>query len=84
MCVRRGGVPYGGTRKLAYFLNGIKKSCIYFGGLRKTGILLDTKILYFEGLNTAKFQYNGHWYWLNSSVSLYQGVNDILVPTSAQ
>ena len=50
-----GGGLYGGTRKLAYFLNGMRKNCIYFGGIRKTEILSDTKILYFEGLNTEKF-----------------------------
>ena len=32
----------------------------YVSGLRKTGILLDTEILYFEGWSTAKFQSYGH------------------------
>ena len=35
-----GGVVYGGTRKLAYCLNGIRKNCIYFGRLQKIGILM--------------------------------------------
>ena len=74
------GVLYGGARKFAYFLNRILKNCIYFGGLRKTGLLSDTEILYFVGRNTAKFQSYGHLYCLNSSVSLCQGVNNILVP----
>ena len=52
-----GGYLYGGTRKLPYFLNAIRKNCIYFGGLRKTGILSDTEILYFEGQNTAQLQH---------------------------
>ena len=51
-----GGILYGEIRKLAYFLKGIRKNCIYFGGLRKKGILSDTEILNFEGQNTAKFQ----------------------------
>ena len=57
---------------------------VYFGGLRKTGILSDTEILYFEGPNTAKFQSYGHWYCLNSSLGLCPGVNDMLVPKSDQ
>ena len=55
-----GVVLYGGTQKLAYFPNEIRKNCIYFGGFRQTGILSDTKIVYFEGRNTAKFQSYGH------------------------
>ena len=53
---KEGGFLYGGTRKLAYFLNGIRKNRIYFGGYRKTGILSYTEILYLEERNTAKFQ----------------------------
>ena len=71
-----------GIRILAYFLNGIRKNCIHFGGCRKTGILSDTKSLYFEGRNTAMFQSYGHRYFLNSCVSLCQEVNNILVPIS--
>ena len=56
----KGGFLYGATTKLAYFLNKIRKICIHFGGLRKTGILSDTEILYFEGRKTAKFQFYGH------------------------
>ena len=41
----RGEVLYWGTLKLAHFLNGIRKNCIYFGGLSKTGILSDTEKL---------------------------------------
>ena len=37
-----GGLLRGGARKLAYFLNGIRKNCIYFDGLQKTGISSDT------------------------------------------
>ena len=55
-----GGFLYGRTRALAYFLNGIRKNCIYFGGFRKTGKLSDTKISYCEGRNMAKFQSYGH------------------------
>ena len=56
-----GVVLYGGTQKLAYFLNGIRKNCVYFDGLRKTGILSDTEILYLNGgMNAAKFQSYGH------------------------
>ena len=54
------GFRDGRTRKLAYFLNGIRENFIYFGGLRKTGMLSDTEILYFEGRNTVKFQSYGH------------------------
>ena len=39
----RGGVLYGGIRKLAYFLNGIRRNYLYFGGFRKTRILSDTE-----------------------------------------
>ena len=78
------GFLYGGTRKLANFLNGIRKNCTYFGGLWKTGILSYTEILYFEGRNKAKFKSYWHWYYLNSSVSLCQGANNILVPKSDQ
>ena len=59
----RVGFHYGGTQKLAYFLNSIRKNCMYFDRLRKTGILSDTKILYFEGRNMAhtyKLQSYGH------------------------
>ena len=31
----RGYFLYGGTRKLSYFLNGIRKNFIWFGGFRK-------------------------------------------------
>ena len=57
------------------FATKFGKNCIYFGVLRKTGILSETEILYFEGRNTAKFQSYEHWYSLNSNVSLCQGVN---------
>ena len=46
-----GGVVYGGTRKLAYCLNGIRKNCIYFGRVRKIGILMgEGFILFNKGL----------------------------------
>ena len=49
------------------------KNCIYFGGLRKTGLLSDTETLC---PNTAKFQSYRH--------CPCQGVNNILVPKSDQ
>ena len=51
-----------------------------FGGFRKTGLLSDMKMLYFEGRNTPKFQSYGHLYCLNRSVTLCKEVNDNLVP----
>ena len=46
-----GGVVYGGTRKLAYCLNGIRKNCICFGRVRKIGILMgEGFILFNKGL----------------------------------
>ena len=67
----KGGFLYGWTLKWVYFLNRIRKNCIYFGELRKTGILSYTEILilYFEGRNTTKF----HYCW-NSGLTLCQGV----------
>ena len=38
------------------------KFFMYFGGIRKTRILSDMEILYFEVRNTAKFHYYGQWY----------------------
>ena len=72
------GVPVWRNTEIGLFSQQNSKNCIYFGELPKTGILSDTEILYFEGRNTAKFQY-----CLNSGLTLCQGV-DILVPRSDQ
>ena len=68
------GVLYGETGKSAYFLNII----------RKTEILLDTGILYFEDRNMARFQSHRHCYCLDRSATLCRGPNDVLVPKSDQ
>ena len=56
------------------------KKCICFAGFWKTRGLLDNK--YFGGRNTARFQSYGHWYCLNGGVTLFQGLNNVLVPKS--
>ena len=60
---------HGGTRKSAYSLNIIRKTCIYFGGFQKT-VTLDSEILYFEGPNTDQFQSRGHSYCLKRAVTM--------------
>ena len=70
----QGGVLYSETGKSPYFLNII----------RKTEILSDTGILYFEGRNMARFQSHRHCYCLDRSATLCRGPNDVLVPKSDQ
>ena len=50
--VMQRGFLYSGILKLAYFLIGIRKNCVYFGEFRKIGILSDKENLYFEGQDT--------------------------------
>ena len=44
---------------------------MYFGGFRKTRILTVTEILWYEGLDTVKFQSCGHWYfaWIEGELN---------------
>ena len=57
---QEGGVPIRGNTEIGLFSQRNSEKCIYFGALRKTGMLSDTEILYFGGQNTAKFQSYGH------------------------
>ena len=47
--VMQRGFLYSGILKLAYFLIGIRKNCVYFGGFRKVIILSNKQILHFKG-----------------------------------
>ena len=78
----RRGFLYGETRK--YSLNGIGKNSICFGGFRKKGTLSHMEIFNFGGRIRQNFKSYWHWYCLNGSITLFQGLNDVWVPKSDQ
>ena len=79
-----GGIPILRNRNVGLFLKGIGKNCIYVGGFWRIEKFSDMDISYFEGRSTAKFQSYGYSYCLNKSVTLCEGLNNVLVPKSDQ